>query len=194
MRKSVYAIYEQQRHRSTCASAQSEQRLCCSLPRWFNTSCFYIRNFKPLPSSCDCAGRFESTLVTRLNFSVSLQQNGMNDAKSAVDLAIYVNVSFVDKYMGRLMTKPTEWSVRPAKTQTSLGIRPAWSESSLSALRKPGSSATHWAQSEGSDQTGRMPRLIWVFAGHTCHSVVLSCCGPFSVSLHRMTLMKQSQQ
>ena len=27
------------------------------------------------------------------------------------------------------------------------------------------------ADSEDSDQTGRMPRLIWVFAGHTCHFV-----------------------
>ena len=26
-------------------------------------SSFYIRNFKPLASSCGCAGRFESTLV-----------------------------------------------------------------------------------------------------------------------------------
>ena len=33
------------------------------------------------------------------------------------------------------MTKPTKWSVRPAKTQISLGIRPVWSESSLSAWR-----------------------------------------------------------
>ena len=27
------------------------------------------------------------------------------------------------------------------------------------------------ADSEDSDQTGRMPRLIWVFAGHTGHFV-----------------------
>ena len=27
------------------------------------------------------------------------------------------------------------------------------------------------ADSEDSDQTGRMPRLIWVFAGRTCHFV-----------------------
>ena len=32
MRKPVYAICEQQRRRSTCASAQSDQCLCCSLP------------------------------------------------------------------------------------------------------------------------------------------------------------------
>ena len=69
----------------------------------------------------------------------------------------------------RLMTKPTKWHMRPAKTQLSLGIRPVWSESSLFAWRKFGSLATHWVHSEDSDQTGRMPRLIWVFAGRTCH-------------------------
>ena len=36
-------------------------------------------------------------------------------------------------HMSRLMTKPTKWHVRPAKTQISLGIRPVWSESSLCA-------------------------------------------------------------
>ena len=79
--------------------------------------------------------------------------------------------------MSRLMTKPTKWHVRPAKTQVSLGIRPVWSESSLSAWRKLGSLATHWAHSEDSDQTGRMPRLIWVFAGRTATLLVLSCRG-----------------
>ena len=63
MRKSVFALFEQQRRRSACASAQSDQHLCCSLHRLYNTSSFYIRNFKPLPSYCGCAGRFESYLV-----------------------------------------------------------------------------------------------------------------------------------
>ena len=35
--------------------------------------------------------------------------------------------------MSRLMTKPTKWSVHPAKTKISLGILPVWSESSLCA-------------------------------------------------------------
>ena len=52
------------------------------------------------------------------------------------------------------MTKPTKWHVRPAKIQISLGIRPVWSESSLSAWRKLGSLATHSAHSEDCDQTG----------------------------------------
>ena len=38
---------------------------------------------------------------------------------------------------------PTKWHVRPLKTQISLGIRPVWAESSLSAWRKLGSLATH---------------------------------------------------
>ena len=82
------------------------------------------------------------------------------------------------------MTKPTKWHVRPAKTQISLGIRPVWSESSLSAWKKLGSLATHWVHSEDSDQ---MPQLIWVFTGRTCHFVgfvmrrlkYMTCCHLF---------------
>ena len=69
--------------------------------------------------------------------------------------------------------------VRPAKTQISLGIRPVWSESSLSAWRNLGSLATHWAHCEDSGQTGRMPRLIWVIAGRTVTLLVLSWGGSF---------------
>ena len=69
--------------------------------------------------------------------------------------------------------------MRPAKTQISPGVRPVWSESSLSAWRKFGSLATHWAHSEDSDQTRRMPRLFWVFAGRTATLLVLSCRGSY---------------
>ena len=68
-------------------------------------------------------------------------------------------------------------SVRPAKTQISLGIRPVWSDSSLCAhwvARYP--SFLH-ADSEDSDQTGRLPRLIWVFARCTLILLVLSWGG-----------------
>ena len=63
MRKPAFAICEQQRRRSACASAQSVQRLCYSLLRQGNTSSFYIQNFIPLASLYCCAGRFESYLV-----------------------------------------------------------------------------------------------------------------------------------
>ena len=56
--------------------------------------------------------------------------------------------SMVKPHLSHSMTKPTKLPVCPAKTQISLGIRPIWSESSLSAWRKLGSLATHWVQSE----------------------------------------------
>ena len=82
-----------------------------------------------------------------------------------------------NSHLSHDMTKPT--TVHPAKTQISLGIRPVWSESLLSAWRKLGSLVTHWAHSEDADQTGRMPRLIRVFAGRTLILLVLSCHGSF---------------
>ena len=65
--------------------------------------------------------------------------------------------------MNSEMTKPTKLSVHPASTQSN--------QSSLSAWRKLGPLATHWAYSEDSDQTWPMPRLIWFFAWRTCHFV-----------------------
>ena len=58
-----YVICEQQRRRSACASAQSDQRLCFSLFRWSNISRFYSRNLNTLASFCGCAGRFVFGLV-----------------------------------------------------------------------------------------------------------------------------------
>ena len=80
--------------------------------------------------------------------------------------------------------KTNKMSVRPAKTQISLGIRPVWSESSLSAWRNLGSLATQWVHSEDADQTGRMPRLIWVFAGRKLTLLVLWCRGLFLVNVY----------
>ena len=68
------------------------------------------------------------------------------------------------------------------RLRSALGIRPIWSEALLSAWRKLGSLATHWAHSEVSDQTGRMPRLIWVFTGHTVILLVLSWGGSNELS------------
>ena len=53
------------------------------------------------------------------------------------------------------------------ETQISLGIRPVWSESLLCVQWVAKGSVLLQADSEDSDQTGRMHRLIWVFAGRT---------------------------
>ena len=59
------------------------------------------------------------------------------------------------------MTKPTKSHVRPAKTQISLGIHPVWSESSLCAWWVVAEDLSFLqVDSQDSDQTGWMPRLI----------------------------------
>ena len=75
--------------------------------------------------------------------------------------------------------KTNKMSVRPAKTQISLAIRPVWSESSLCAQWVAKDPRFLHADSEDSDQTGQMPRLIWVFAGCTLTLLVLSCHGSY---------------
>ena len=73
--------------------------------------------------------------------------------------------------------KTNKMAVRPAKTQISRGIRTVWPESSLCAQWVDKEPSFLHADSEDSDQTGRMPRLIWVFAGCTLILLVLSCHG-----------------
>ena len=63
--------------------------------------------------------------------------------------------------------KNNKMSVRPAKTQISLGIRPVWSESSLCAQWAAKDPSFLHADSEDSDQTGRMHRLIRLCWAHT---------------------------
>ena len=107
---------------------------------------------------------------------VSQYWDSLFACRSPVDDTVCVHLS-------HLMTKPTKWHVRPAKTQISLGIRPVWSESLLSTWRKLGSLATHWGHSEDSDQTGiRAQSFCWFYreVAH-CVSILGSCLSHFLV-------------
>ena len=63
-------------------------------------------------------------------------------------------------------------------------------------MKKLGSLAIHWVHSKDTDQTGRMPRLIWIFAGRTLILLVLSCRGSFPGQhgkyQHPVALLKNS--
>ena len=92
----------------------------------------------------------------------------------------------------RILIWATSWQNQQNGMCAQWRLRSAWAsaqsdQSSLSAWRKLGSLATHGVHSEDSDQTGRMPRLIWVFAGHTCHFVgfvVIQLIHMFAVLMH----------
>ena len=83
---------------------------------------------------------------------------------SGDDLIWQTPVSRIGKCKWAPHDKTKKMTVRPAKTQISLDIRPVWSESSLCAQWLAKDPSFLHADSEDSDQTGRMPRLIWVFA------------------------------
>ena len=85
-------------------------------------------------------------------------------------------------------------TVRPAKTQISLGIDPVWSESSLCAQWVAKNLRFLHADSEDTDQTGQTPRLIWVFVERTATLLVLSCRSSCYGTHHwqsRITLTQQ---
>ena len=77
--------------------------------------------------------------------------------------------------MSHLMSKPTKWQVHPAKTQISLGIRPVWLHYALNGYLW--TQAFFHADNEDSDQTGRMPWLIWVSLGAPAILLFLSWGG-----------------
>ena len=102
-----------------------------------------------------------------------------NDNHNSRTLQFYLfNYSSIQLWINEPRHDKTSiMSVRPAKTQISLGIRPVWSESSLCAQWVAKDPSFRHADSEDTDQTGRTPRLIWVFAGRTLILLVLSCRG-----------------
>ena len=93
--------------------------------------------------------------------------------------------------MSHDMTKSTKWLCAQRRLRSACAS--TQSDQSLHCLprRKLGSLAVCWAHSEDSDQTG-MPRLIWVFAGHTLILLVLSCHG--SNALNRAVKMFESRR
>ena len=99
-----------------------------------------------------------------------IEQNKINRREKRTCFAFrYILLKFAQHHqltkLSRRMTKPTKWHVRPAKTQ----IRPSLIRVFAVRLKNIGPLTTYRARSEDSDQTGRMPMRIWVFAGRTCH-------------------------
>ena len=89
--------------------------------------------------------------------------------------------------------KTNKKTMRPAKTQISLGIRPVWSESSPCAQSVAKGPSFINAVCEDSDQSGWMPRLIWVFAGRTVILLVLSWGGSYDSSTGRIYFTKDER-
>ena len=83
VRKPVFAICEQQRRRSACESAQSDQRLCFRCLDSIISKLSKSKNFKPIASLCSWASRFESYLVAN-----SKDRFSRDEANADSDIAV----------------------------------------------------------------------------------------------------------
>ena len=82
--------------------------------------------------------------------------------------------------MSHDMTKQTNWACSQRRHRSALAS--AQSDQSLSLCAQCVAKVPMLlADREDSDQTGRMPRLIWVFAGRTAILLVLSCRGSYTL-------------
>ena len=79
-------------------------------------------------------------------------------------------------YLSRLMTKQTKWLCAQRRLRSAY----ASAKSSLVAQWVAKDPRVFHADSEDSDQTGRMPRLIWVFARRTVILLFFSWGGSFA--------------
>ena len=79
------------------------------------------------------------------------------------------------KDLSQRITKLTIRLVRPGKNQISLGICPVWSKACC-ALNAWLRTQALFMRTALTGQTGQMLRLIWVFAGCTCHFVGFVMC------------------
>ena len=137
-----------------------------------------FQTFKALAGLCNLAGWFESNLVTNPQRQVFLriwhgsyieQEEAWEKEPVIVPHWMAEHVHLKDHYMSPRMTKPTKWRV-PSEYSGQYSLCTQW------VAEDPGFLHT---EREDSDQTGRMPRLIWVFAGHTRHFAGLSHCGSY---------------
>ena len=134
---SNYTYRNEPRHGKTClCHLRTTKTQTRSLPRQNDTSSLYIRNFKILICLCSWAGQFVSCLVGDSLRHMLLMKGirALRPVKGVRALRPIFAPIPLKHDLSRDMTKPTiKVTVRPAKTQISLGIRPVWSESSLCA-------------------------------------------------------------
>ena len=156
----TYRLCEQRRFRRACAFAQSRQNLRCSFIQAVSQE--EPSDRKPDPWPLWMAGHAQLNFVMTECSKTQIRLTRSNLMILKVRSWTKNRMIYEPRH-----DKTNKASVRPAKTQI-LGVRPVWSESSLSAWRKLWPLATHWAHSENSAKTGRTVTLL-----------VLSCRGSY---------------
>ena len=141
---------------------QSDQCLCCSLPRYYNTYTCKIQNSKTLASLCSWAGQFESYLVA------SSWRQVFSWCGSYVFQCLTFSWPIKIQKTGR---KPCQQEYQRERAMLSMTCQ------TLDTKIKPPHDKTNkmaCAPSKDSDQPGHTPSLIRVFAVRMKKAWVLS--------------------
>ena len=147
----------QRRLRSAWASAQSDQSLCCALNGWLRTHAVFMRTAKTLNRLGECPGWSQSSL-----------------GRQSYCWYYHEAAHFIaSKGFLRVVGRNDLGSLK------SLIILIIFNKLKLCAQWVAKDPRFLHADSEDSEQTGRMPRLISVFAGRTVILLVLSWGGSF---------------
>ena len=112
-----------------------------------------------------------SSLVTQVIFLVLSCGGSYMHAQPLIRTWVVALCLKLSLFTEQPHVKINKMTVHPAKTQISLGICPVWSKSWLCTQWEAYRPSFFHADSEDADQTGRVPRLIWVFAGRKAHFV-----------------------
>ena len=120
-----------------------------------------------------------SVSIKRYTSANGLAQSDTRCNKRVQERVALVLVIEFQVRLSRLMTKPTKW------LRAQRRLRSAWASAqsdqslrcALSGVHVPKDVRFLHADSEDPDQTGRMPRLIWVLSGRTATLLVLTWSG-----------------
>ena len=85
----------------------------------------------------------------------------------------FVTILFCN--LSRLTTKPTKWLCAQRR------LRSAWASAQSNQSLRCALRTQAFMRTAKTDQTGRVPRLIWVIAGRTATLLILSCRGSFQI-------------
>ena len=118
-------------------------------------------------------GNAKLVIMTFISAKNMFSSNEKSDLKVTCQHHRSKQAYFAEKkniHLSRLMTKSTKWLCAQRR------LRSTWAstqsdQSSLCAQWVGKDPSFLHMDSKDSDQTGRMPRMTWVFAGRTCHFV-----------------------
>ena len=138
---------------------------------------------KEIVTICRTPWTIICTKTSLWNWGLAFRKTDVSDANPLQDSALFLPL--------HTCVWTNKVTVRPVKTQISLASTQSDQSLCCALILVAKDPSFLYADSEDSDQTGWMPRLIWVLAGRTLILLVLLCRGSYiGTSVLRLSLFQ----